>query len=153
MTHAERIMDLETKEVDIKLISRQFDGETKEETEVLSQGRFGKTSDGFFIEYEESEATGYEGSTTRLENFGTNKIMMSRSGSVTSNMIVEIGEKHHCVYGTLFGNFEVGVNAKKINVKLDDEGGTLFFSYVVDVNSSYIGDFEISVEVKPRYNS
>ena len=65
-------------------------------------------------------------------------------------MTVQLGEKHHCVYGTLFGNFEVGVAAKKINVKLDDNGGTLYFSYVVDVNSSYIGDFEISVEVKPR---
>ncbi|MBP1532532.1 MAG: DUF1934 domain-containing protein [Ruminococcus sp.] len=141
---------MEAKDVDIKLISRQFDGETTEETEVLSQGRFGVTDEGYFIEYEESEATGYEGSTTRLENFGTDKVTMSRSGSVTSNMTVQLGEKHHCVYGTLFGNFEVGVAAKKINVKLDDNGGTLYFSYVVDVNSSYIGDFEISVEVKPR---
>lgn len=143
-------MDLETKEVDIKLISRQFDGEDKEETEVLSQGIFGTTDEGFYIEYEESEATGYEGSVTRLETFGNEKVMMSRSGTVTSNMIVHLGEKHHCVYGTLFGNFEVGVAAKKINVKLDENGGTLFFSYVVDVNSSYIGDFEISVEIKPR---
>ena len=141
---------MNTKEVDIRLISRQSDGEDTEETEVLSQGKFGRTDDGFVIEYEESEATGYEGCVTRLETVGNDKVMMSRTGTVTSNMVVQTGEKHHCVYGTLYGNFEVGVAAKKIAVGLDDEGGSLFFSYVVDVNSSYVGDFEIAVDVKAR---
>lgn len=138
------------KEVDIRLISRQSDGEDTEETEVLSQGTFARTDDGFVIEYEESEATGYEGCVTRLETVGSEKVMMSRTGTVTSNMVVQTGEKHHCIYGTLYGNFEVGVAAKKIEVSLDDDGGSLFFSYVVDVNSSYVGDFEIAVDVKRR---
>ena len=105
---------------------------------------------GYAIEYEESEATGYEGSVTRLETFGSEKVVMSRTGSVTSNMVVQLGEKHHCIYGTLYGNFEVGVEAQKIETDLDENGGRLFFSYVVDVNSSYVGVFEIEVEVKLR---
>lgn len=146
----ERKIDLNKKDVDIRLISRQSDGEDTEETEVLSQGKLWRTENGFVVEYEESEATGYEGCVTTLETVGEDKVMMSRTGTVTSNMVVQTGEKHHCVYGTLYGNFEVGVAAKRIEVGLSDEGGSLFFSYVVDVNSSYVGDFEISVDVKAR---
>ena len=144
-------MDLK-KEADIRLISRQFESEgaEAEQTEVMSQGTFEVTEEGFGIEYEESEATGYEGAVTRLESFGTGKVIMSRTGSVTSNMVVHTGEKHHCIYGTLYGNFEVGVEARKIVNELTEKGGRLFFSYVVDINSSYLGLFEIEVEVKLR---
>ena len=65
-------------------------------------------------------------------------------------MVIEPGEKHHCVYGTLFGNFEVGVEALKINTELDEKGGRLFFSYVVDVNSSLLGTFEVDIQIKSR---
>jgi uncharacterized beta-barrel protein YwiB (DUF1934 family) len=73
---------------------------------------------------------------------------MSRSGSVSSNLIVELGKKHHCVYGTPYGDFMVGVNANYIHSDLGDNGGKLDFRYVIDVNSSYVGDFDISIEVK-----
>ena len=73
---------------------------------------------------------------------------MSRTGSVISNLIVELGKKHHCVYGTPYGDLMVGVNANYIHSELDDNGGKLDFKYVIDVNSSYVGDFDISIEVK-----
>lgn len=136
------------KDVSIQLVSRQSDGENKEETEIFSKGTFERTDCGYRISYEESEATGFQGSVTALETFGSNKVVMDRSGAVTSNLIIEMGTKHHCVYGTPYGSFTVGVNAKEVKCLLDDNGGTLDFRYVIDVNSSYIGDFEISVKVK-----
>ena len=93
-------------------------------------------------------ATGYDGATTTIELFDGKKVVMSRSGSVTSNLIVELGKKHHCVYGTPYGDLMVGVNANYIRSNLDDNGGKLDFKYVIDVNSSYVGDFDISIEVK-----
>ena len=41
----------------------------------------------------------------------------------------------------------IGITAKTIRSDLDENGGMLFFHYVLDVNSSYIGD-EIAIEVK-----
>ncbi len=140
---------MEKKDVSIKLISRQFDGENKEETEVFSRGLYEKTEGGYRISYDESEATGYTGSTTALETFAGSKVVMDRTGQVSSNLIIEKNAKHHCVYGTPYGSFTVGVNAKEIESRLDDNGGELFMHYVIDVNSGYVGDFEISVEIKP----
>lgn len=136
------------KDVSIRLVSRQSDGESNEETEIFSMGTLEKTNQGYRISYAESEATGFEGSTTALETFGNSKVTMERSGAVTSNLIIEKNTKHHCVYGTPYGSFTVGVNAKDISSDLDDNGGRLDFHYVIDVNSSYLGDFEISVEVR-----
>lgn len=136
------------KDVSIRLVSKQFDGESKEETEIFSKGTLEKTNQGYRISYVESEATGFEGSTTILETYGDSKVTMERNGSVTSNLIIEKNTKHHCVYGTPYGSFTVGVNAKDINSELDDNGGMLYFNYVIDVNSSYLGDFAISVEVR-----
>ena len=145
-------MKLDKREVDIRLVSRQSEerGSEPEMTEIMSLGTLEATENGFAVEYEESEATGFEGCVTRLESFGDSKVVMARTGSVTSNMVIEMGEKHHCIYGTQYGNFEVGVEAQKIAVKLDENGGKLAFSYVVDVNSSLVGVFEIEVEVRPR---
>lgn len=69
---------MDIKDVDIKLVSRQYedfddDPANYEQTEVLSVGTYKKTADGYVIEYEESEATGFEGCTTRIESFGKKK--------------------------------------------------------------------------------
>ncbi|ADU22893.1 DUF1934 domain-containing protein [Ruminococcus albus] len=146
---------MDIKDVDIKLVSRQYedfddDPANYEQTEVLSVGTYKKTADGYVIEYEESEATGFEGCTTRIESFGKKKVVMSRRGSVSSELVIEPGEKHHCVYGTLYGNFEVGVEARKVSDKLTDDGGRLTFTYVVDVNSGLIGTFDIDIQLKIR---
>ena len=138
---------LNKKDVSIKLISRQSDGENNEETELFSQGEYEKIDGGYKISYDETEATGFEGSTTSL-TVTNNKVVMDRYGKVSSNLIVELGTKHHCVYGTPYGDFMIGVNATSIVSNLDDNGGKLDFHYVIDINSSYLGDFDISVEVK-----
>ena len=62
--------------------------------------------------------------------------------------VAEYSNSQHCVYGTPYGDFMIGITAKTIRSDLDENGGMLFFHYVLDVNSSYIGDFEIAIEVK-----
>ena len=137
------------KDVSIKLVSSQSDGQNKESTELFSKGTYEISENGYRISYEESEATGFEGSVTALEvDKNEKKVVMTRTGNVASNLIIELGTKHHCIYGTPYGDFTVGVNGTSIVSRLDENGGNLDFHYVIDINSGYIGDFEISIEVK-----
>lgn len=137
------------KDVTISLLSTQTDGMQSEQTELITQGKYIKTADGYVLSYDETEATGFDGSVTRLEVTGNKKIVMTRTGAVSSNLVIETGKKHHCHYGTPYGAFMVGVNAKEITNGVTEQGGRLEFKYVVDANSSYIGDFAISIDVKP----
>ena len=51
-------------------------------------------------------------------------------------------------FGTRYFDFMIGIIFNSICSDLYEYGGMLFFHYVLDVNSSYIGDFEIAIEVK-----
>lgn len=138
------------KDVTISLISTQSDGTDSEQTELITQGKYQKTADGYVLSYEETEATGFEGSVTKLAVTGSDKIVMTRTGAAASNLVIETGKKHHCHYGTPYGEFMVGVNAKEIRNSVTEKGGRLDFKYVIDVNSSYVGDFSISINVKTQ---
>ncbi len=135
------------KDVTITLKSCQHDGELSEETEIMTEGRYRTIDGGYELSYNETEATGYEGCVTSLKVYGESKVIMSRSGAMPTDLVIEPGKKHHCHYGTPYGEFMVGVTAKGIKTDVGKDGGKLNFKYVIDVNSSYVGDFEIDIDV------
>lgn len=136
------------KNATISLISNQTDGINSDQSEIITQGFFEKKDDHFIISYAESEATGFDGAMTELSIFGNNKVVLNRTGEFMSNLIIEMGRKHHCSYGTPYGDLMVGIDSKEINSQLNENGGKLNFKYVLDVNSSYIGDFDVTINVK-----
>ncbi len=136
------------KEVMITLKSVQNNGEQKLETELITEGSYKKTAEGYVIAYAESEATGFKDSTTVLTAYGDAQVTMQRKGAATSNLVIEKGKKHHCHYGTPYGDFTVGITTGEIKSSLDENGGDLYFKYVIDINSSFISDNEIFINVK-----
>lgn len=139
---------MKAKDVNITLISTQSDGDEKQSTELFTKGRMVTFRDKIRIFYDESEATGFEGSTTSLDVFGEDKVIMQRKGSTQSQLIIEKNKKHFCRYGTPYGSFTIGVNATEIKNELDENGGKLKLCYVLDMNASFLGDFEIDIDVK-----
>lgn len=135
-------------DVTISLVSTQSDGKNSEQSEIITKGTYKKIDDKYVISYKETEATGFDGATTELSVYGDEKVVMNRTGDFMSNLIVEMGKKHHCQYGTPYGEIIVGVNSKEIRTQLDENGGMVNFKYVIDVNSSYIGDFDVTINVK-----
>lgn len=131
------------KEVLIKLTSIQtVDGESTQ-TELITSGTLEQFENGYVISYDESEATGFSGSTTTITIKGNDWASIDRHGNSNSSLIVERGTKHHCHYGTPFGDFTIGIYANSIINELTGDGGQLYLKYTVDINSSYISDNEI----------
>ena len=137
-------------DVMITLKSVQIINDDREETELITEGTLKHVDGGYEIQYDESEATGFEGSTTVLSCIGNTFASMQRYGSTSSNLVIEKDKKHHCHYGTPFGEFMVGVYTHKIDNKLTDSGGNVYFKYTLDVNSSYLSDNEVYISVSPR---
>lgn len=142
-------MPVKSKDVIINIISTKTDGADDEKTEIMTKGKYKKTDDGYKISYEESKATGFDGCHTDITVTGSDRVMMNRTGAAVSTFIIEKDVKQHCVYGTPYGDFMVGITSKKIESNLGESGGFVNFKYVLDVNSSYVGDFAVSVEVRP----
>lgn len=127
-------------------IKQTADGVT-DESELFTRGEFRLHKGLYYIDYEESEATGFEGSHAQLcVNEGI--MTMTRTGSTFSNLVFEDGVRHYCHYGTEFGDCMVGITTQELSHCLDETGGTVHLKYSVDVNSGLMTENEITIKVK-----
>ena len=123
-----------------------IDGD-RDVTELFTQGRFYRRNNSYYITYDESEATGFGGSKTTLKVEGGRKVTLMRNGATRSHLIVESGERNVGQYGTQHGDVLIGVNAHKVESRLNDEGGDLYFSYSLDINTSLISENEVFISI------
>ncbi len=107
-----------------------------------------KTDDGYIIKYEETEATGFDGCLTSLTVTGEEKVVLDRTGAVQSRLVIDRNKKHYCNYGTPYGSIQMGVQTGEIRSTLNESGGDLFFKYVIDVEASLLGNYEVLINVK-----
>lgn len=135
------------KNVCITIKSTQTVDEEKDTTELFTYGAMEQVDGGFRLHYDESEATGFEGSSVTLE-VSDNAVTMTRSGKVISSLFIEKGKKHHCHYGTEFGDFMIGVCTDEIKNELKSTGGDVYLKYTLDINSSYMSENEMHINVK-----
>lgn len=127
-------------------IKQTADGVT-DESELFTRGEFRLHKGLYYIDYEESEATGFEGSHAQLcVNDGV--MTMTRTGNTFSNLVFEDGVRHYCHYGTEFGDCMVGITTQELSHCLDETGGTVYLKYSVDVNSGLMTENEITIKVK-----
>lgn len=135
-------------DVCITIKSTQKTEEDSDTTELFTFGTMSELENGYSIEYEESEATGFEGSRVSLE-VKKDIVTMIRTGTALSTLVIEKGKKHHCHYGTPFGNFLVGISTDRIETDLNTNGGKIKLKYTIDINSGFISENEMEIEIKP----
>lgn len=132
----------------ITIKSTMREGGGVNETEVITSGIFRKINSGYELKYDETDATGFEGCKTTLKILNGSRIEFVRSGAYESELFIERGKKNFCLYGTPFGEMTLGCQAKNVESRLTDIGGKVSASYVLDINSALIGDYDLEIEVK-----
>ena len=105
--------------------------------EINSVGTMTDDGDRIFITYNETEATGMNGSTTSV-SFLKNApeiVTMTRDGLVSATLVFEESKRHHCIYKTPFMPFEVCVKTKNVinNILLS---GELELDYIVEIRGA-----------------
>lgn len=135
------------KNVLISLTSIQWQDNEKNETELLTKASVSKTDGRDIISYEDTSATGFEGSTTTITVDGGKTASIIRKGTANSVLSLEIGRKHYCQYGTPYGDMRIGVYTHAIDNTIS-ENGRLYLKYTLDLNSSYLSDNEIIMTIK-----
>lgn len=135
------------KNVMISLTSIQIQDDERSETELLTKAVFFH-KDGFdIISYEDTSATGFEGSTTTIKIDNGKTASITREGTANSVLSLEIGRKHFCQYNVPFGSMQIGVYTHIIENSLS-ENGRIYMKYTLDLNSSYLSDNEIIMTVR-----
>ena len=135
------------KDVLISLTSIQWQDDEKNETELVTRASLSRAGSQDVISYEDTSATGFEGSVTTITVDGSSSASIIRRGTANSVLSLEIGRKHYCQYGTPFGDMRIGVYTHAIDNTIEKDG-RLYLKYTLDLNSSYLSDNEIIMNIK-----
>ncbi len=136
----------------ITILGTMEQGDESDSIELTTRGDYSFKNNKYYITYEESSATGFLGCTTTVKVEGNNKVSMLRFGARPSQLIIEKGRRHVAHYDTGEGSLSLGVAADEIISELKDDGGTVRFSYMLDMNSEAISRNIVEITVKPRKN-
>lgn len=136
------------KEALIKIVGTQDAEGDQDRVELMTTGSFFKKNDSYYILYEDSEATGFEGSRTVLKvDERRRRVTLTRNGSTSSQLIIEEGRRHQCNYDTGYGSLIVGISCDHICSNLTEEGGDVDFGYSLDINTALTSENKVRVEV------
>lgn len=136
--------------IEIKGICRQDNDE--DQVELFTTGSYYKRNGHYYIAYDESEATGFEGTHTVLKIENSDRVTLLRTGTAKSQLIIERGVRHQCHYDTGFGPMMIGVSGDKVVSELGEHGGKLEFAYSLDVNTLLASENSVYINVKEQIN-
>ncbi|MBQ8906780.1 MAG: DUF1934 domain-containing protein [Ruminococcus sp.] len=132
----------------IAMKSAQIINNERNETELMTEGIYQMTGDTAVMSYLDSEATGFDGSETKVQVTGNRLASITRTGAANSHLVIETGKKHYCHYAMPFGEMTIGIYTHQIKNELTETGGKLFMKYTLDMNGSYLSDNEIRLSIQ-----
>ena len=127
-----------------------FDGIDPDATELMTEGTMVLTEDGMVLSYEETELTGMEGTTTTFEVKGP-QVILTRTGTVNSQMVFEEGRQHTSLYETPFGELTVDIQTSTLKHNLTQRGGVMEIKYSIAVEHTVTGRNCFKIRVRPKH--
>ncbi len=128
---------------------QDFDGMDPDQTELLTEGVMELTPDGMALSYHESALTGMEGTLTEFEVRGP-RVILRRTGSVSSQMVFEEGRQHTSLYETPFGELSIDVQTSYLRHSLSERGGLMEIRYSISVEHAATGKNRFQLQVKRK---
>lgn len=121
--------------------------------ELMTEGTLTATGEGgILLSYQESALTGLEGTTTTFEVRGP-QVILSRTGSVNSQMVFEEGKQHTSLYETPFGELAIDVQTSRLRHSLTEQGGLMDLRYSISVDHSVTGRNAFRIRVRRKHEA
>ena len=129
--------------------TQTYEGQEPDVIELVTEGTMEFRDGGWDISYEETELTGMAGVTTvfRVE---PDKVVLTRSGRLNSQMIFQKEVPHQSLYQMDFGALLITVCAKYLFFDIVSDGGTIDLVYSIDIENTAMGmvDYHLDIRVK-----
>ena len=127
-----------------------FDGIDPDAQELMTEGTMTLTEDGMVLAYQETAITGMEGTTTRFQIRGP-RVILTRSGTVNSQMVFEEGRQHTSLYETPFGELSVDIQTSVLKHNLTERGGLMEIKYSIAVEHTVTGRNCFKIRVRRKH--
>ncbi len=117
--------------------------------ELVTDGTMEFRKGGWDISYEESELTGLQGVTTtfRVE---PEKVVLTRTGALKSEMIFQKDVPHESLYQMPFGALLLTVKATSLFFDIVPDGGVIDLSYQIDIENTEAGVIDYHLDIRAK---
>ena len=139
------------KTVMLSIRGTQFYEEQEPEViELVTEGTMEFRDGGWDLCYEESELTGLKGVFTTFR-VTPGKIVLTRTGPMSSEMVFQEGVFHESLYRAEFGiTLMITVCATKMDCRIGKTGGTVDLVYGIDIEQSAGGVVEYHLDIRVK---
>lgn len=137
-----------TDDIDFDNLPMSEESPEPEILDINTVGSFTDDGERISISYNESEATGMEGSVTTITFLKSEPYIVSmiREGMVSTTLVFENEKRHHCLYKTPFMPFEICVRTIKVTNSLLGIG-TLTLDYVIEIRGAKAERTKFSMQI------
>lgn len=115
--------------------------------ELFTVGSMYKKNENYYITYNESETTGYEGCVTTVKIEAPDRVTLIRRGASSSHLVLQRGVRNIGRYEMMGNPMEIGVYTDSMDCSFGDQGGALHLRYTLDMNSSLMSENELEISV------
>ncbi len=125
-----------------------IDDET-DTVEFITDGRFGIKDGNYFISYDESGML-ENGETvkTQIHIKSENKVLLKRSGSVNTRMLIEKGNRNSAFYSTPVGELSIGIFGETVDFNLNENGGEIKLKYTIDSDLRLVSRNSVDISIR-----
>jgi uncharacterized beta-barrel protein YwiB (DUF1934 family) len=135
------------KEVLLTIKSTQQVEDNNDGIELVTDGRYSYGDGVIELEYQESELTGFAGTTTHF-HIENGCITLTRTGTLRSEMIFQEGRKHTFMYETDEGSMTMGIDTRRMLCDLDENGGDIEIYYTIDIGNVILSKNSFVINIK-----
>lgn len=115
--------------------------------ELTTEGEMEFRDGGWDIRYEESDLTGMKGVTTTFRVV-PDKIILTRTGTLNSQMVFQNGVPHDSLYQMAFGALMIRVCAQSIFFDIMPEGGVIDLVYTIEIENTEAGVIDYHLDIR-----
>ena len=114
---------------------------------VVTPGDFYEIEDGFKVEYNETKISGMEGTKTTII-IRKNSFDLIREGTTETKMEFENNKRTIALYKTPYGVMDVKISTKKLNIDIDEDGGTINTMYILEIGGQTALKTNLTIDIK-----
>ncbi len=134
------------RKVEIEFVSEQQYHDDRESSKLKAPGTLQEINGIKTISYTEPDNEMGKCETV-VKIINNNFIEMSRKGVYETTFLIEEGKTHSCVYRTPFGEMEMDIVARRVNVQIPDVSGKILLCYTLQSNGEIIGENNLLMKI------
>lgn len=140
-----------TKDVLLSLRGLQFDAVSTDgdKIETITPAEYYKRNDSHYVIYDEV-MEGFTESTKNIIKFREHMLDLTRKGLVNVHMIFEENKKNMTNYSTLYGDILIGIDARSVTMKEEEERIVVDVDYALEINYEHLADCKIKVDIRSQ---